>query len=63
MFDTCHPEMKEPDIAQALREDRPDVVALSFLSTTTYPGVKTIAQVVKAEMPNVPIIVAACLPR
>ncbi len=38
MFDTCHPEMKEPDIAQAFREDQPDVVALSFLSTTTYPG-------------------------
>ena len=57
MFDTCHPEMKEPDIAQALRDDQPDVVALSFLSTTTYPGVKSMAQVVKGVMPNVPVIV------
>jgi radical SAM superfamily enzyme YgiQ (UPF0313 family) len=56
MFDTCHPQMKEPDVAQALREDPPDVVALSFLSTTTYPGVKSMAQVVKAELPQVPII-------
>jgi len=56
MFDTCHPEMKEPDIAQALREDPPNIVALSFLSTTTYPGVKSMAQVVKGELPNVPII-------
>ena len=56
MFDTCHPEMKEPDIAQALRDDPPDVVALSFLSTTTYPGVKSMAQVVKAVMPDVPVI-------
>src|SRR5208337_512856 len=56
MFDTCHPEMKEPDIAQALRDDPPDVVALSFLSTTTYPGVKSMAQVVKGELPNVPVI-------
>ena len=56
MFDTCHPEMKEADVAQALRDDPPDVVALSFLSTTTYPGVKSMAQVVKGEMPNVPII-------
>jgi radical SAM superfamily enzyme YgiQ (UPF0313 family) len=56
MFDTCHPKMKEPDIVQALRDDPPDVVALSFLSTTTYPGVKSMAQVVKAEMPKVPII-------
>jgi len=56
MFDTCHPEMKEPDIAQALRTDQPDVVALSFLSTTTYPGVKSMAHVVKSVMPDVPII-------
>ena len=56
MFDTCHPEMKEADIAQALRDDPPEVVALSFLSTTTYPGVKSMAQVVKGVMPDVPII-------
>lgn len=57
MFDTCHPQMKEPDIAQALRDDPPEVVALSFLSTTTYPGVKSMARVVKSVMPDVPIIV------
>ena len=57
MFDTCHPQMKEPDIALALLEDPPDVVALSFLSTTTYPGVKSMARVIKSEMPDVPIIV------
>jgi radical SAM superfamily enzyme YgiQ (UPF0313 family) len=56
MFDTCHPKMKEPDIAQALRDDPPDVVALSFLSTTTYPGVKSMAEVVKGVLPQVPII-------
>ena len=56
MFDTCHPEMKERDIAQALRDAPPDVVALSFLSTTTYPGVKSMAQLVKDVMPNVPVI-------
>ena len=58
MFDTCHPRMKEPDIAQALHEDQPDVVALSFLSTTTYPGVKSMARVVKSELPAVPISLA-----
>jgi radical SAM superfamily enzyme YgiQ (UPF0313 family) len=57
MFDTCHPQMKEPDIAQALREDKPDVVALSFLSTTTYPGVKSMAQVVKSVNQDLPVIV------
>jgi anaerobic magnesium-protoporphyrin IX monomethyl ester cyclase len=57
MFDTCHPRMKEPDVLQALREDRPDVVALSFLSTTTYPAAKSMARVLKAERPDIPIIV------
>ena len=57
MFDTCHPEMKEADIAKAVREDRPEVVAISFLSTTTYPGAKSMARVLKAELPEVSIIV------
>jgi anaerobic magnesium-protoporphyrin IX monomethyl ester cyclase len=57
MFDTCHPRMKEPDIAQALREDPAEVVALSFLSTTTYPGVKSMARMIKSERPDLPIIV------
>ena len=30
MFDTCHPQMKEPDIAQALREELPNVIAISI---------------------------------
>ena len=40
MFDTCHPQMKAEHIAQAVAAERPDVIALSFLSTTTYPAVK-----------------------
>jgi anaerobic magnesium-protoporphyrin IX monomethyl ester cyclase len=57
MFDTCHPQMKDVNIIQALREDRPDVIALSFLSTTTYPGTKRLAALIKAEQPQVPLIV------
>ncbi len=57
MFDTCHPQMKEPDIARALAEDPPDVVAISFLSTTTYPGAKSMARLVKSERPGTPVIV------
>src|SRR5215471_6187879 len=41
MFDTCHPNMKEADVAEAVRADRPDAIAISFLSTTTYPGAKS----------------------
>jgi radical SAM superfamily enzyme YgiQ (UPF0313 family) len=57
MFDTCHPRMKEPDVAQALREDRPDVAAISFLSTTTYPAAKSMARLLKSERSDLPIIV------
>ncbi len=57
MFDTCHPQMRQADVAQAAREDRPEAVALSFLSTTTYPGAKSMARALKAELPGVPIIV------
>jgi anaerobic magnesium-protoporphyrin IX monomethyl ester cyclase len=57
LFDTCHPQMKVEDIAHALAQEPPEVIALSFLSTTTYPAVKTMARRLKAEAPNTPIIV------
>ncbi len=57
MFDTCHPRMKAEDIVQATAQERPDVIALSFLSTTTYPAVKSVARRLKAEVPRTPIIV------
>jgi anaerobic magnesium-protoporphyrin IX monomethyl ester cyclase len=56
LFDTCHPEMKAEQIARAVREDPPGVIALSFLSTTTYPAVKVMARRLKQEAPQVPII-------
>jgi hypothetical protein len=36
MFDTCHPQMKEEHIEQAVKDEKPDVIGLSFLSTTSY---------------------------
>ncbi len=56
LFDTCHPRMKQEDIAQALAQDRPAAVGLSFLSTTTYPAVKAMASRLKAAAPRIPII-------
>src|SRR4030042_916977 len=47
MFDTCHPQMQAEHIAQAAAEERPDVIALSCLSTTTYPAVKNLARRLK----------------
>ncbi|MGA8891685.1 MAG: radical SAM protein [Anaeromyxobacteraceae bacterium] len=57
MFDTCHPAMRATGVARAAREDRPDVIALSFLSVTAYPALKRLAAEVKRENPGIPIIV------
>jgi radical SAM superfamily enzyme YgiQ (UPF0313 family) len=56
MFDTCHPQMKALHIAHAAREERPDVVALSSLSVTTYPAIKSIAEKLKIAAPDTLII-------
>jgi len=56
MFDTCHPEMKEEHIARAVVDERPDVIALSFLSTTSYPLLKSMAARLKKTAPGTPII-------
>lgn len=56
MFDTCHPQMKEEHIAEAAVEQRPDVVALSFLSTTSYPATKSMARRLRQAAPDTPII-------
>jgi anaerobic magnesium-protoporphyrin IX monomethyl ester cyclase len=57
LFDTCHPQMKEIHIVQAALNENPDVIALSFLSTTTYLLVKNMARQLKTTMPDTPIIV------
>lgn len=57
MFDTCHPGMKEGNIAQALRDEKPDLVALSFLSTTAYPATRDMAHRLKLAVPGTPVIV------
>ena len=56
MFDTCHPQMKEEHIAAAVLEQKPDVVALSFLSTTSYPATKSMARRMKQTSPHTPVI-------
>ena len=56
MFDTCHPRMKAEHIAEAVAQDQPGAIALSFLSTTTYPAVKSMARRLKTEAPKIPII-------
>jgi anaerobic magnesium-protoporphyrin IX monomethyl ester cyclase len=56
MFDTCHPRMKEEHIAEAVGDEEPDVIALSFLSTTSYPATRSMARRLKGAAPETPII-------
>jgi radical SAM superfamily enzyme YgiQ (UPF0313 family) len=56
MFDTCHPRMKEEHIAEAVIEERPDVIALSFLSITSYGATRSMARRLKQAAPDTPII-------
>ncbi|HVM50823.1 MAG TPA: radical SAM protein [Candidatus Acidoferrum sp.] len=57
MFDTCHPAMKPEHLAEALKQEPPEVIGLSFLSTTTYPAAKGVARRLKSAAPGIPIIV------
>ncbi len=57
MFDTCHPEMKQKNIAQAVEKEKPEAIALSFLSTTSYRLLKSMAHRLKTVDPDIPIIV------
>jgi radical SAM superfamily enzyme YgiQ (UPF0313 family) len=56
MFDTCHPQMKIPHIVKAVEEEQPHVIALSLLSSSTYPLSKNMARQLKAAAPTTPII-------
>jgi len=57
LFDTCHPAMKIKNIAFELSREKPDVIALSFLSTTAYKYMKQAAQELKSSTPGIPLII------
>jgi radical SAM superfamily enzyme YgiQ (UPF0313 family) len=56
LFDTCHPQMQAEHIVQATEAERPDVIALSCLSTTTYPAIKDLSRRLKGVAPKIPLI-------
>ncbi|MFC1885381.1 B12-binding domain-containing radical SAM protein [Thermodesulfobacteriota bacterium] len=56
MFDTCHPQMHLEHIVQAAKKELPEVIALSVLSTTTYPAAKSMARMLKIAAPSIKII-------
>ena len=53
MFDQANPETPNNVIIEEIRRQRPALVGLSFLSTTSYPYAKILARQIRAVDPNV----------
>jgi anaerobic magnesium-protoporphyrin IX monomethyl ester cyclase len=50
MFDQANPETPNETIIEEIRNQRPDLVGLSFLSTTSYPHAKILARQIRASV-------------
>ncbi|HYT55739.1 MAG TPA: cobalamin B12-binding domain-containing protein, partial [Verrucomicrobiae bacterium] len=48
MFDQANPQTPNEVIVEEIRRQRPELVGLSFLSTTSYPYAKILARQVRA---------------
>src|SRR5438270_10391766 len=48
MFDQANPETPNEAIIEAIKKQRPALVGLSFLSTTSYPYAKILARAIRA---------------
>lgn len=55
MFDQANPDTPNPVIVEAIRKERPDLVGLSFLSTTSYPYAKMLARQIRGAGLEVPL--------
>lgn len=53
MFDQAHPETPNEFIVSEIARCKPDLVGLSFLSTTSYPYAKMLARQIRADNPTV----------
>src|SRR3989442_6575878 len=53
MFDQANPETPNAIIIDEIHRQRPDLVGLSFLSTTSYPYAKVLARQIRAADANV----------
>jgi radical SAM superfamily enzyme YgiQ (UPF0313 family) len=51
LFDQAHPETPDEAIVTKVGEWKPDLVGLSFLSTTSYPYAKILARTLRAAYP------------
>src|SRR5574337_1006709 len=55
LFDQANPETPNTVIIEEIRRQRPALVGLSFLSTTSYPYAKILARQIRAADAQVPL--------
>ncbi len=55
LFDQANPETPNAVIVEAIEKQQPDLVGLSFLSTTSYPYAKMLAREIRAAGSKVPL--------
>ncbi|MDP8263598.1 MAG: radical SAM protein [Candidatus Ancaeobacter aquaticus] len=55
MFDQANPETPNKVIIEKIQKEKPDIVGLSFLSTTSYPHAKTLARDIRTANIKVPL--------
>lgn len=55
MFDQANPDTPNEVIIETIKKEKPDLVGLSFLSTTSYPYAKLLARGVRNEVPDAKI--------
>src|SRR5205823_11159780 len=53
MFDQANPDTPDETILEEIKRQKPDLVGLSFLSTTSYPYAKILARRIRAQEPKV----------
>ena len=52
MYDQANPDTPNDVICKAIKDQKPDLVGLSFLSTTSYPYAKMLARQIRTENPG-----------
>ena len=53
MFDQANPDTPNDVVIDEIRRQQPDLIGLSFLSTTSYPYAKMLARQIRATLPDV----------
>ncbi len=56
MTDQCHPQYTSGRFLESVKEQRPDMVGISFLSNMCYPNARALAGKVKSALPSTMVV-------